>query len=650
MLRLGRRKKSYWLLAIFVPALLAPAVLMLVRSPLSADPNARLESSYASRDWARTSELARDRLKLFPDDPETLRLAARAAARQDRDQRALSMFRRLPPEKKNAEDWFLVGRSMVRQGQRNPAFDAYEEALKQDPNHPEALAGLAGLYMQIDRFHGAAQLASRLARQPDWEARAQVLLGTALSQTNDSAGATRALARWARLDPQGRVIQPNPVGTLEKLLARSFLQSGQAAEAKRVVEAMLKRGEDPEAAWLLSRCFIQEKDWERAGEVFRKYPSHGPENPLEPEPAPYSGASSCAPCHRAEFDAVMASRHATTFYRARDLGALPLPPSPLPDPGDPEVIHEFHRQGNSLIVKTTAKERIQQAVIDYAFGSLDHFTTLVGRDDEGRSRMVRMSYYRSHEGTGWDRATGLPLQPPDREEYLGTKMFEGDGVRRCLYCHTTNLYAILHETGPEAADRSIGCERCHGPGSHHIAAVAADFPDLAIPRTSDAAPASLDQICASCHGIKQPQGLDVPRTDPIWLRFQSLTLTWSRCYTESEGQLGCVTCHDPHRNVETSVEHREARCLSCHDPGTKPAPAGFSSGATSNQQGVPAREKQGLETARTLCPVNPARGCIDCHMPSVWVESTHSYKWDHFIRIHDQPPAPSGATGRIGHE
>ena len=44
--------------------------------------------------------------------------------------------------------------------------------------------------------------------------------------------------------------------------------------------------------------------------------------------------------------------------------------------------------------------------------------------------------------------------------------------------------ALLGNTGPEAADHSIGCEKCHGPGGNHLLAIAAKFPDLAIARPS----------------------------------------------------------------------------------------------------------------------------------------------------------------------
>ena len=306
-----------------------------------------------------------------------------------------------------------------------------------------------------------------------------------------------------------------------------------------------------------------------------------------------------------------------------------------------------------MVVETRANQKIWRAVVDYAFGSLDHFTTFVGRDERGRPRMVRISSFRSLGEAGWDIASGLPQQPADEEEYLGKKMFEGDGVRRCLNCHTTNSRAILREAGPEAADRSIGCEQCHGPAGHHVAAVAAGFSDLAIDSPGEAAPAEVDQVCAKCHGMHQPESPDAPRTDPIWLRFQSLGLTWSRCYTESDRTLGCVTCHDPHRNTETSAVWYEAKCLLCHasepttnSTSTLPSPA---SGRRTSRR----RDSPVAKSTRTSCPVNPRNGCVDCHLPRIWVQSTRSFKADHFIRIRDESPADrrsTGSNGPGGHE
>src|SRR5262249_9574658 len=235
----------------------------------------------------------------------------------------------------------------------------------------------------------------RLARRPASEARARILIGSLRAEVQDSAGAAQALGRALQLDPQGRVVTSVPIAEVRKRLAGSLLRTGQVPQARTVLETLLKDGPDAEASWLLSRCFIQEGDWDRAAAVLREHPSYRGEHPLEPEPAPHVGEARCAECHRARFDAVLASRHAATFARGRELESFPLPRGPLPDPGNPQVSHRLRREGDSLIVETRTRDRVLRAVVDYAFGSRDHFTTFVGRDDRGGSVMIRMSPYRS---------------------------------------------------------------------------------------------------------------------------------------------------------------------------------------------------------------------------------------------------------------
>ena len=110
--------------------------------------------------------------------------------------------------------------------------------------------------------------------------------------------------------------------------------------------------------------------------------------------------------------------------------------------------------------------------------------------------------------------------------------------------------------------------------------------------------------CGRCHGLAHVENITGAVEDPAWLRFQTITMYRSRCYTGSDEKLHCVTCHDPHKNAETAPAYYESKCLSCHSSG-KPA-----------------------------CPVNPANGCIACHMPKTWVQSTHAFKSDHNIRVH----------------
>ena len=326
---------------------------------------------------------------------------------------------------------------------------------------------------------------------------------------------------------------------------------------------------DPEVSWLLSRSFLQQGDWGRVAGLEDQVQTFRAAKPLEPEPAPYVGSARCGECHRELYEAQIASHHATTFTRARDLKDLALPEGRLPDPGDSKVTHRFERAGDAIRVQTQAEAKVFSAVIDYAFGSRDHLMSFVGRDDRGQWRTIRMSHYDSPKGQGWDLATGHPMHPVDKAEFLGKPMVDGDGVRRCLYCHTTNFRAVLDDSGPEAADHSIGCEACHGPGAHHVAAARQGVADMAIAYPRKATGPMINTLCGQCHNLTDTSVISAPRTDPVWYRFQALTLTWSRCYVESAEKLNCVTCHDPHRDADRSAQRNEAKCLSCHAAGTK---------------------------------------------------------------------------------
>jgi hypothetical protein len=193
---------------------------------------------------------------------------------------------------------------------------------------------------------------------------------------------------------------------------------------------------------------------------------------------------------------------------------------------------------------------------------------------------------------------GLPAVPL---EWLG-KTLNGDELRRCVDCHTTAPRAAQSDAGTLAGDRGIGCERCHGPGGNHLKAVAAGLTDLAIARPKLVSGEPIVRLCGRCHS---PKGRMVSPSDPTSVRFQATTLTWSRCYTKSQVQLDCVTCHDPHRDAETSHAVYEAKCLQCHGPAATPH-----------------------------CSINSTRDCIGCHMPAVRDAIPHSTFTDHHIRVH----------------
>ncbi len=105
--------------------------------------------------------------------------------------------------------------------------------------------------------------------------------------------------------------------------------------------------------------------------------------------------------------------------------------------------------------------------------------TLVGPDDRGRARELRLSLYEGE--TLWDVTTGQTSPPGGNSDHLG-HILADDELRSCFYCHTTVARSARDRVGPESADPGIGCERCHGPGGHHLAAISLGLPDLAIAR------------------------------------------------------------------------------------------------------------------------------------------------------------------------
>ena len=118
----------------------------------------------------------RRRLKVAADDPEALRLSARSAARQNRDQQAIAIYSRLELRLMTAEDYFLLGRSLSRTGQDDLALKALEASRDAEPDRLEMLDELAQVYFRKDRPAAAPAIAERLIHQPRREARSQLYL------------------------------------------------------------------------------------------------------------------------------------------------------------------------------------------------------------------------------------------------------------------------------------------------------------------------------------------------------------------------------------------------------------------------------------------------------------------------------------------
>ena len=573
------------------------------------DPLRQGELAYRRGEWRGAEEAARAALKGKAGEPAALRLLARSVARRGRDESAEAIYRRLGTGPMEAEDYFLLGSGLLRRGQIGPALASLGAARDVRPDHAETLDTLSRYWAETGAMSEAVEAAERLISQPGWEVRAGVRLGRLRSDLLDPAGAAAALAAALDRDPKLEGADLDPTST-RKLLARCELRAGRPAQARRWIADPAGRGHDPESSWLLARAWLQEGKAEEADSALRDAGGFGASDPMIREPAPYVGAASCASCHPAEYRSQQNSRHSRTLMRASDLRSLPWPDREIPDAHDPRVSHRFVREGGRVEAVTTVAGEAFRAVVEYALGANHQGRSFLGREGGGQVRELRISQYPG--GSEWGRTMEHPAIPPDDPGFLGRPITD-EAARKCLNCHATDFRAAREPDGrPEGRDRGIGCERCHGPGGHHRRAVEAHFPEPAIARPKRASAAQVVALCGDCH---RAPAKTTP-ADAGFVRYQASSLVLSRCYTESGGALSCVSCHNPHKDAESSPASYVARCLECH---AAPGPATPSLPTTSGR-------------TRPSCPVDPRGDCLSCHMPRIRDAVPRTVFTDHWIR------------------
>jgi tetratricopeptide (TPR) repeat protein len=200
----------------------------------------------------------------------------------------------------------------------------------------------------------------------------------------------------------------------------------------------------------------------------------------------------------------------------------------------------------------------------------------------------------------------------------------------CMFCH--NGYPsgpeapALEPVFPEALPEGIDCQRCHGPGSLHIAAGGKG----GIVNPAKMAPERAMEVCMQCHlettSSPLPNALvrsgrgafsyrpgeplqdfvlhfdhapGAGKGDKFEIVNSAYRLRQSKCFTASAGKLVCTTCHNPHAVTERVAVSKA--CAGCH--------AGLSGG-----------------------PHVAGADCAGCHMPVRRTEDVvHAVMTDHKI-------------------
>jgi hypothetical protein len=289
--------------------------------------------------------------------------------------------------------------------------------------------------------------------------------------------------------------------------------------------------------------------------------------------------------------------------------------------------HEVMRSKNGEVIYDLA------APIDYSVGSGKRGRSyLINRS--GLMFMSPMTWYSG--SSEWDLSPGYE----HRNLHFSRRIVDG-----CLSCHSGRVANVedrtaIYEPVP-FIEESIGCEKCHGPGKSHIAfhrQNGTGTENDSIVNPSRLSPRARNHVCFQCHLVGEHRLTRYGRSDFDFRPGDDLSDIWtiflrskhpqdtaakavshveqmldSVCYKKSGGQLGCVSCHDPHQVPTEPVSFYRAKCVQCHTPET---------GDCSLE--LELRLEKSAEDS-----------CVTCHMPAIEANDVpHTAQTDHRIIKH----------------
>jgi hypothetical protein len=363
----------------------------------------------------------------------------------------------------------------------------------------------------------------------------------------------------------------------------------------------------------------------------------GPYLNIHPDVA-YVGDAECARCHKDRAES----------YRRHPMGRSILTVAEADQREMEQPAHHnpfmalgatlrIDRDGNRLWHREIHPDEAGKPVyvnsfeVNWIVGSGNHGHSYL-TDRDGYVFQTPISWYSSKKI--WDLAPGWNVIGAGRPILAG-----------CLFCHANRFEPVAGSLNryrePLFRGHAIGCERCHGPGARHVSAPAQNGQDFTIVNPARLEPKLREAVCQQCHlegeqrQVRRGRGIfdfrpGLPLED-FWSVFVHAEgenvnavnhveqMYLSGCFrggAGTAGQIGCISCHDPHVKVspQERLSHYRDSCIKCHA-----------------QKGCTVPEPERRKTSAQ-------DSCIDCHMPPApTADIAHTASTNH--RIPRKPPA-----------
>ena len=285
------------------------------------------------------------------------------------------------------------------------------------------------------------------------------------------------------------------------------------------------------------------------------------------------------------------------------------------------------------------RTNFSESQVDFVVGSGNHSRTYLHRTSRNTLVELPLAWY-AEKGGYWAMNPGY-----DRADHQGRRRLIGDD---CMFCHNAYPQIPAGERGDPvytSVPEGIDCQRCHGPGEKHVALARNSAAPRAEVRAAIVNPARLTaerrlEVCFQCHlettsfplpnsivryqrapfsyrpgeplgdfMLHFDQGEGGNQKERFEIAGSAYRLRLSKCFLNSNGALGCTTCHNPHDSPhgEAAAKRYTSVCRQCHG---------------ANFDRLVATQRH---TAAT--------DCVGCHMPKRRTDDVvHVAMTDHWIQ------------------